>query len=204
MVSRSEKQRMGDSTDPSSHTPFRHLNTPQKAKRYQREHALRRSCERRIAHLTQRLKVAVDERGFTEDKTLSDDLSEIMVQNTEAMTDAHPTGSFACIFWDEQKKASSLKDARQMRWDPMMVRWCLYLRHLSSTAYETVRECGAIKLPSQRTLRDYTHHTRAVAGFSKGVDEQLKVAAKLPSCLEREKCVILILDDCSKVMAIMT
>ena len=27
------------------------------------------------------------------------------------------------------------------------------------------------------------------------IDEQLKVSAKLPSCLEREKCVILILDE---------
>lgn len=127
--------------------------------------------------------------------SLTDDLSQIMSQHTEAMRATHPPGSFARIFWDSQKQASSLTDAQQMRWDPLMVRWCLYLRHLSSSAYETLRECGVVKLPSQRTLRDYTHHTKAVAGFSKGVDEQLKVAAKLSTCPEREKCVILILDE---------
>ena len=36
----------------------------------------------------------------------------------------------------------------------------------------------------------YTHHTRAVAGFSKDVGEELKVAAKFLICLEQEKCVI--------------
>ena len=194
LVGRSEKRRTSecDRTDPSSHTPFQHLSTPEKARRYQREHALRKSCQRRIGHLLQE---AAEERGFCEDKSLSDDLSQIMVQNAENMKSIHPAGSFGRIFWDSQAQAASLTDARQMRWDPMMVRWCLYLRHLSSSAYETLREGGFVKLPSQRTLRDYTHHTKAVVGFSKAVDEELKVSAKLSTCLEREKCVILILDE---------
>ena len=54
LVSRSEKQRESDSTDPSSHTPFRHLSSPDKAIRYQREHALRRSYQRQIAHLSKK------------------------------------------------------------------------------------------------------------------------------------------------------
>ena len=37
-----------------------------------------------------------------------------------------------------------------------MIRWCLYLRHQSNKAYDALRETG-IALPSQRTLRDYTH-----------------------------------------------
>ena len=57
------------------------------------------------------------------------------------------------------------------------------------------RESAAVKLPSQRTLRDYTYHTKAVVGFSNGVDEQLKIAANLPTCAERDRCVLLILDE---------
>ena len=45
---------------------------------------------------------------------------------------------------DSQKKAATLMDAQQMRWDPIMVRWCLYLRHLSSSAYETLHDTGTI------------------------------------------------------------
>ena len=65
-----------------------------------------------------------------------------------------------------------------------MIRWCLYLRHLSGSAYELIRESGKIKLPSQRTLRDYTYITKAKAGFSSDVDEQLMKASKLDLCAE--------------------
>ena len=118
-----------------------------------------------------------------------------MAENAQVMADSLPSGTFARIFWDSQMKAATVKDARQMRWDPIMVRWCLYLRHLSSSAYETLRDTGTIRLPSQRTLRDYTHHTKATVGFSKEVDKQLQVAAKMSSCPEREKCVIIIMDE---------
>ena len=87
-------------------------------------------------------------------------------------------------------QAASVKDARQMRWDPIM-------RHLSCSAYEMLRETGTITLPSQRTLRHYTHHTKATVGFFHKVDQQLKIAAKLLLCVERDKRVILILMRCT-------
>ena len=196
LVNRSERQKADDCdrTNPSSHTPFQSLNTPEKARRYRREHELRRSCERRIARLSEKLSEATKQRGFCEDDGLHSDLSQIMSHNSQTISETLPSGSFGRIFWDSQRDAS-LKDPRQMRWDPVMVRWCLYLRHLSSTAYETLRESGAIKLPSQRTLRDYTHHTKATVGFSKEVDELLRSAAKLTSCPDREKCVVIIMDE---------
>jgi len=57
LVSRSEKRNTSESdpTDPSSHTPFRHLNTPEKARRYQCEHSLRISCQQRIACRSEQL-----------------------------------------------------------------------------------------------------------------------------------------------------
>jgi len=116
-----------------------------------------------------------------------------MTQNTQSVSDTLPSESFTRIFWDNQKQVASLKDARQMRWDPIMVRWCLYLRHLSSSAYKSLRETGVIKLPSQRTLRDNTHHTKATVGFTKEVDKQLQVTAKLSSCPQRKKCVTIII-----------
>lgn len=82
-----------------------------------------------------------------------------------------------------------------MKWAPMMIRWCLYLRHLSSNAYETLRTSGALRLPSQRTLRDYTHFTRTSYGFSLEVDQQLMDAASILSCPEREKCVVVLIDE---------
>ena len=71
-----------------------------------------------------------------------------------------------------------------MRWDPLMIRWCLYLRHVSGSGYDMLRESGVIRLPSQRTLRDYTYFTKATVGFSEEVDQQLMDAARLQSCID--------------------
>ena len=150
LISRSEKQNISESdpTDPSSHTPFRHLNSPEKARRYKCEHSLRRSCQQRIACRSEQLSTAAQERGFAEDKALHDDLCQIMTQNTQSVSDTLPSGSFARIVWDSQKEAASLKDAWQMRWDPIMVRWCLYLRQLSSSAMN----------PCERLVSSSFHH----------------------------------------------
>ena len=66
-----------------------------------------------------------------------------------------------------------MKDSRSMKWEPMMIRWCLYLCHLSFSAYETLRSSGALKLSFQRTLRDYTYYTNTACGFATEVDKQL-------------------------------
>ncbi len=66
-----------------------------------------------------------------------------------------------------------------------MIRWCIYLRYLSRDAYETTR-CY-ISLPSQRTLRDYTHHLKPGSGFP------------LDKIEKRDKCVILLLDKLDKM-----
>lgn len=69
------------------------------------------------------------------------------------------------------------------------------MRHLSGKGYETLRQSGAIHLPSQRTLRDYTYYTEAKHGFSVTVDNQLRNMAKIDTCTEREKYVVLLMDE---------
>ena len=76
-----------------------------------------------------------------------------------------------------------------------MIRWCLYLCHHSGRTYEALRESGVISLPSQRTLRDYTHCVQASSGFSAEEDDRLSAAMKLVSCENHEKLVMLLLDE---------
>lgn len=82
-----------------------------------------------------------------------------------------------------------------MKWEPAMIRWCLYLRHLSSSAYEVLRTSGVLKLPSQRTLRDYTYHIESAPGFSAIVDKELMDTADILNCAERDRYVIIIFDE---------
>ena len=58
-----------------------------------------------------------------------------------------------------------------------------------------IRETGTIMLPSQRMLRDYTYHTKAVVGLSSRVDQYLSTVAKLSSRMQRERCVIIIFGE---------
>ena len=60
-----------------------------------------------------------------------------------------------------------------MKWHPLFIKWCLYLRYLSGKSYELLRSSGCVKLPSQSTLRDYTHFIPSGIGFSADVDKNL-------------------------------
>ena len=85
---------------------------------------------------------------------------------------------------------------KSMRCNTVVIRWCLYLHHLSgSSAYEVLRESGVSKLPSQRTLRDHTCCTKAAPGFSDDVDSQLMEAAKIDTCAKYGKFVVLLMNE---------
>ena len=108
---------------------------------------------------------------------------------------AFPEGSFRRLFWEHQLKASSVKDSRQMRWHPCMIRWCLNLKLLSSSAYHSLRTSGFIKLPSERTLRDYTHFIKSQSGFYNELDKMLATEAGLERLPEWQKHVVLLMDE---------
>ena len=135
--------------------------------------------------------------GVPLDDSTTSDLHQIMLEEEEQVAQKFPPGSFQDIFWQQQKEAASRsrKEKRGMRWHPLMIKWCLYLHHQSSKAYETLRESGCIHLPFQRTLRDYTHCVQSGAGFSAEVDRQLLQAANFRSCPEWHKLVVLLLDE---------
>ena len=76
-----------------------------------------------------------------------------------------------------------------------MIKWCLYLRHHSSHAYEFLRKSGYIQLPSQRILRDYIHLYKSSVGFSTELDCQLMDDANFESLSDHERFVCLIGDE---------
>ena len=84
-----------------------------------------------------------------------------MKTRTEEVQSAHEEGTFQGLFWEQQTRANSLGSSKYMHWHPLIIKWCLYLRHLSGNkTYELLHDSRCVKLPSQRTLRDYTHIER--------------------------------------------
>lgn len=163
--------------------------------RMRKLHSDAKVAQQRVKRLSEKLAIRTELNGIAVDPELHCDLSSICndTASNSLILEKHPPGSFGHIFWEQQQKACSIKNPRSMKWHPLMIRWCIYLRHMSSSAYETLRASDVIKLPSQRTLRDYSYYTTAQAGFSASTDQQLLTAAKIES--EKDKFVILLMDE---------
>ena len=156
-----------------------------------RQHCLKKQ----LARLKPRLQEVVTHEGVQVDESLHSDLQQIIREGDSQVSAIAPANSFQRLFWDQQQKAASLSNSRSMRWHPLFIKWCLYLKHLSSKAYETIRDSGCISLPSQRTLRDYTHFVQSTSGFSADVDSQLIRASQVSTAKGWAKCVCLVMDE---------
>lgn len=77
----------------------------------------------------------------------------------------------------------------------MLIKWCIHLRMLSSSCYNSLRSTGVLHLPSERTLRDYTNVITAKSGFQCEVDEQLFKEAKMEELDDHQKYIALIFDE---------
>ncbi len=62
-----------------------------------------------------KLAVAIEEKGFSIDEGMHSDLRQIMEESADKVTSEHPVGSLVRVFWEQQLKAASCSDQRQMR-----------------------------------------------------------------------------------------
>ena len=195
LYSRWSVPRADEISDPSSHANERYLNTPEKKAKLDKMKKRAQAAEREVRTLQQKVEQLTEEHGESIDSDLHDDLLGIMHEKTEEIQQAYPEGSFGRLFWEEQLRAATAKDPRQVRWHPVMIRWCLNLKLLSSAAYHAMRSAGFIKLPSERTLRDYTHYFKSQPGFQREVIEELIREAKLDTLPEEQRYCGLIVDE---------
>ena len=80
-----------------------------------------------------------------------------------------------------------------MKWHPTMIRWAIFLKSKSTTAYDALRR--VIRLPSGRTLRDYTHLYNPKLGFQKEVDKQVSDEFQVDELAEWQTHVGLVIDE---------
>ena len=192
------KNKSSDRIQPNSCTPYGVLSHDEMQTRMSKLHSELRRIQKQRDRLKERLNRSLEKVGVSVSEDLSNDLRAIMENEGSRVTGYRRedcTSYFQKIFWQQQALASSKKDPRGMRWHPLMIKWCIYLRAHSQGAYETLLQSKCIQLPSQRTLRDYSHHLKPGPGFSAGVDSQLQSAVKIDKCAEREKYVMLLLDE---------
>ena len=80
-------------------------------------------------------------------------------EHTESSSD-----QFFQIVLNDQSKALVLPK-KQMRWHPLVIKWCLRMYAKSHSAYEDLRETGFLKLPSGRLLSDYKNFSFSRSGW---------------------------------------
>lgn len=179
----------------SSHTNFRYLDSPQKLARYKK---LKERCDRaekEIKRLKENIAKLMDEKSVAVDEPLHQDLTQIMEDHTHEVVAQFPEDSFQRLFWNQQLQSVRVKDSRQIRWHPMIIKWCLHLKMISSAAYHAMRSSGFIKLPSERTLRDYTHVVRGATGIQPEVSAQLIKESKVLTLQDWQKYAVVVFDE---------
>ncbi len=177
-------KRESDEVSSSSHVNNRYLKTPQKLTKLSNMRQRIKNAEATISWLKEKISDFID-RSDPVDKVLHQDLKSILEENSEAVHESFPEGTFRRVFWDQQFENSKKSNAKQYRWHPLIIKWCLNLKLLSSAAYHAMRSSSFITLPSERTLRDYTKYIKSVPGYQPEVVEMLKTETK---CDELQKC----------------
>ena len=86
------------------------------------------------------------------------DLKKIADESSDIIKQQFTENIIQNFFWEEQVKLLKEKDKKQIIWDLMFIKWCLSLKLVSSSA---LRSSNVTILPSERTLRDYTHFIKA-------------------------------------------
>ena len=160
-------------SESAKHTNNCYLNTPQRKRKLEHLQVRASNAEKEVKKLQERIEQCAERNGVQIQPSLNDDFIHIMKENAAHIEENFPEGSFRHLFWEQQFRAAKTKHARQMRWHPCMIRWCLNLKLLSSAAYHSLRTSGFIKLPSERTLRDYTHFIKSKGGFNSELDQLL-------------------------------
>ena len=160
-------------TNIHSHTNFRHCNDEEKNVRMNNLSHTVNLHTKTIDRLKKKLDQQIQGSGMEIEEPVHNDLMSLMKKHSEEVMKKHGEESFLGLFWSQQLKAASAKSSCGRRWHPLIIKWCLYLHHVSGKAYETLRKSGIVNLPSSRTLRDYKHLEHAKIGFSLEADRQL-------------------------------
>ena len=109
----------------SKFTNNRYLKSPEKAEKLRTLQKRAGAAEREVKRLQEAIEKLTLEHGVIVEQDLHDDLVAIMGSNNEDIRSQFPEGSFRRLFWEQQFQCARLKDPRQMRWHPMMIRLAL-------------------------------------------------------------------------------
>ena len=124
------------------------------------------SLESEVKRLKRKVKQSFENDSITLTAADSLDLKNMMDISEKEIFETFPEkDSIQRLFWAQQKKYMTLVNKKSMKWHPMIIKWCLFMKSKLSSTYDAVRKAGFIHLPSERTLQDYTNIFTRGTGF---------------------------------------
>lgn len=165
----------GRQKTPNKFKPNSVLNTPEKMARLKRFYKDVRNLRRVNERLVQKVDQMIAEESVEVDEDMNEELMDALEEadRNNKLTDFHK------LFLHQQLKASNVKGATGMRWHPLMIRFALQIKMCSSVAYATMAKSGFIKLPSSRTLFDYTNAMSIKEGIHHEIIEDVAESVKM-------------------------
>nr|XP_022288540.1 uncharacterized protein LOC111100740 [Crassostrea virginica] len=96
------------------------------------------SLQTEVERMNREMKLSID-KGVKLNEIQNQEMKDLMGSCQDDMEKEFPDHScYQRLFWEQQKKYEK-QGKHGMRWHPMMIKLCLYLRQKSSKAYESLR-----------------------------------------------------------------
>ena len=152
------------STAASSHTNYIHLTPAEKNERMRNLQQSLKISKYQRKRLESRLEQRIEKESIALQPQDNADLVQVVREVAPLVEERFSENSAQRIFWQQQEVYNKLQNKRSMRWHPLVLRFALNLKYMSTSAYRAVRESGIINLPSERTLYDYTHWSSPHSG----------------------------------------
>ena len=184
-------------TPHDSHCNIRYLSEDESVERLQSVQKQKIALREKVKRLEKEKKARtlIEHDGVRLSREDAADIQTIMKENSDKVDSAFAEESFQRILWEQQKKYIALKDKQQMRWHPLIIRFALSLRYVSSTAHRTVSSSGLLSLPSEQTLRDYTHWCSVKNGVHFAFIDRAKRVIAQEGFEKEDKHFALIMDE---------
>jgi len=142
-------------TSHDSHVNYCCLSSEQKDERMRNLEKAKRTERLRNTRLHKEILNEIENNGVVLNGLDEEDMQSV-ASDVSAQVASFPVDSPQRIFWEQQMQYN-ITQKKQMKWHPFVIRFALNLKYASTSAYRAVRQSGVISLPSERTLRDYTH-----------------------------------------------
>ncbi|CAG2224812.1 unnamed protein product [Mytilus edulis] len=153
-----------------------------------------------VAALKKKVEKSIRSEGVSLSENNSKDMVNLMTSCESTVNEQFQMKTASSAYFGHSKQKSTIwLTKRGMRWHPMLIKWCIYLKSKSTSTYDSLRHSGFIKLPSERLLYNYTHVIKQGVGFKPELIDMLAEEMESKGATEEWQQYVGLLQDEIKV-----